>query len=621
MAMEGQLLADFDDFVEGGKEAEAQLARMKAAGDAAASALSPVSMSPAGLNQIKPAAKEAADATSLLTSYLSPLGAMVTGAFSVGAVVAFGKSIVALGGDIEQMRTKTGLTADEVQRLMHIAGQTNTPLSALTNTVQNLAKAFGENDPGLAAALKKVGLSFDDLKTGSTYDALLAISDALNQIEDPTERAARAAELLGKNWKELLPGVAAGMREVGEAATILSGTASKALDDFGSKVQRAYQEVKVLAGELLAAGIAEFTESVGTVAANVRTFTEATTENLPTVQALTAAASALPAPLKEITISSADLATEQRQLKEDLTVTNKVVEEATRAYAKWQEATDTLRTAGEGWRDVVLEINGSTVEAIKFYLDAGVAQRDLAAAYGLTATQIDAVVQARAEERAVNDAAFESVLAITDAIYDEAEALTAKVLAQQQADQATLIADKTTRAYYENLATEAQKAYAFAQAHADQYTQARLDQLRQEAQAAQETLATWQAAAEASLTSVKGAAEQAGAAIQTATEKVSRLTETANVAGGGILSQNMFPTLESLEAAARRPGSFIGLSKGNMTQSTIPWNTPWQQGAGGVMVNATFNYPIMDDPTALDQLAGIVGNAVMGRLSRSGLGG
>jgi phage-related minor tail protein len=46
--------------------------------------------------------------------------------------------------------------------------------------------------------------------------------------------------------------------------------------------------------------------------------------------------------------------------------------------------------------------------------------------------------------------------------------------------------------------------------------------------------------------------------------------------------------------------------------------SPTAPGAGGVAVAMTVNYPIMNDPAALDQLARLVGQAVMARVTRPG---
>src|SRR5215471_6472502 len=103
-------------------------------------------------------------------------------------------------------------------------------------------------------------------------------------------------------------------------------------------------------------------------------------------------------------------------------------EKAKQAAKEFGDAMVELNSAGQGWRGTLDTIDGAVVEAIKYYLDAGVAQDKLATAYGLTATQIKAVAEARKEELEVAKAA--------DAVHELAVKNAAKVnkelLEQQQ---------------------------------------------------------------------------------------------------------------------------------------------------------------------------------------------
>jgi hypothetical protein len=74
------------------------------------------------------------------------------------------------------------------------------------------------------------------------------------------------------------------------------------------------------------------------------------------------------------------------------TDTTKKHADAMKAFSDGFRAID---SAGQDWNKTLNTIDGSVVEAIKFYIGAGVAQKDLAAAYGLTADQIKAVAKAR----------------------------------------------------------------------------------------------------------------------------------------------------------------------------------------------------------------------------------
>lgn len=73
----------------------------------------------------------------------------------------------------------------------------------------------------------------------------------------------------------------------------------------------------------------------------------------------------------------------------------RAAEEEGRKYAA---AIVELDSVGQGWKGTLDTIDGSVAEAIRGYLDAGVAQGALAAAYGLTAAQIKALVSEHKEE-------------------------------------------------------------------------------------------------------------------------------------------------------------------------------------------------------------------------------
>jgi hypothetical protein len=72
--------------------------------------------------------------------------------------------------------------------------------------------------------------------------------------------------------------------------------------------------------------------------------------------------------------------------------------EAAAAQKAYEAGVKALTEAGHGWQQTLDTIDGSVVQAIKMYLDAGVSQKDLAAAYGLTAAQVRAVAEARQQD-------------------------------------------------------------------------------------------------------------------------------------------------------------------------------------------------------------------------------
>jgi transposase-like protein len=110
------------------------------------------------------------------------------------------------------------------------------------------------------------------------------------------------------------------------------------------------------------------------------------------------------------------------------------------ALAEWQKATDALNASTVGWQTTVDSLSGSVVEAIKFYLSAGVSQADLAKAYGVTAQQ---------------------VAAVKIALEDYATALTATAdLEKAEADQRKVIEQAMLKATNDRILAEFQKQQA-----------------------------------------------------------------------------------------------------------------------------------------------------------------
>jgi hypothetical protein len=67
---------------------------------------------------------------------------------------------------------------------------------------------------------------------------------------------------------------------------------------------------------------------------------------------------------------------------------------------RWALIMAELNSAGGHWSETLEGINGQVVEAVKFYLEAGVAQGTLATAYALTTTQVKAIASALADQLA-----------------------------------------------------------------------------------------------------------------------------------------------------------------------------------------------------------------------------
>lgn len=234
-----------------------------------------------------------------------------------------------------------------------------------------------------------------------------------------------------------------------------------------------------------------------------------------------------------------------------------------KAFAK---AMAELSEVGDGWKGTLLTIDGAVVEAIRYYLQAGVAQGALATAYGLTATQVKAVASAIKEEteaRKIEIAVADELKKVQIEYYKAVAAGSHDTLGVQMANadlaaeaeiaamkkaknysveaelaivatsdvvkknliQNNLESDVNTQAHFQLLADKAKIAYDRAIANATQYRDADIQALRDTAEAAALTAAQWGMATSA-------AAKVASDAIKGVTKSYWDLIDAAAIAAG-----------------------------------------------------------------------------------------
>jgi hypothetical protein len=174
----------------------------------------------------------------------------------VGALIAYGKQLVALGGQLKDLSQQTGISGQTLSGLKSTLEENGTSLDAFAKGIFTLQKNLGgiknESDPA-AQAVKQLGLNLDQIRQADTETFLQLITDALGKVENPINRAALGAQLLGKNFRELGPAIEeisghlAQLRKSG-----LSDADINTLDEFGDAWTRLNNRLKVVAAEGLA---------------------------------------------------------------------------------------------------------------------------------------------------------------------------------------------------------------------------------------------------------------------------------------------------------------------------------------------------------------------------------
>lgn len=264
------------------KLTEAELQRLGTTAQEAVAKMRALGMDvPTNLQRIADATKNASTATASWGVSLGTVSSVLAGfgiAASVQGVMQFGRTVLDAGDAIQKMADQTSLSITEVQKLQYVAGQSGTSVESMISAVQNLQVRIGGGDAGLAGAAKQLSLSLTDIASKSAYDQMVTFTEAIRAVKDPTEQASIAAEVFGRNWKELLPAIKAGMREVGDEAPLMAEDVVRALDMIGDAWTRAKANAIVFAGTVVGA--------MTSAADAVARFAEAADKKIPLLAAL-----------------------------------------------------------------------------------------------------------------------------------------------------------------------------------------------------------------------------------------------------------------------------------------------------------------------------------------------
>jgi hypothetical protein len=369
------------------KLTEAELARVSAKATEAADKLRAMGKDvPAGIQQIADASKQAetatggwADALGKVNNVLGLLGISATAA----GFVSLGKALFEDADTLERLSDRTAIGVETLQRFRVAGNDAGVSLDAMANGMNKLQKNLSEGTTATTDALGALHLNLDDIRKLSPEDQFYAIAKAISEVKDPAEQVELAIKLFGKAGAELLPVIKRGFDDVKDSAVGMSRATVEALDRGGDAWTKYAGIVKAQAGEMLASAL------TGTSSQYRQAISEA--ENLADVFKRVGEMAEAAAPkLKTYGLELPSMAAAER----DLTKAENDRAAAEKAFAG---AMEELNSAGRGWQGTLATIDGAVVEAIKYYLEAGVSQKALAVAYDLTDAQVKAVATSTKE--------------------------------------------------------------------------------------------------------------------------------------------------------------------------------------------------------------------------------
>lgn len=184
------------------------------------------------------------------------IGKALAGAFTVGAVTAALKSYADFTGQLTDLKAKTDISAEGLQKLKYAAEQNGGTLEQVTGAITKMGMKLAGDDKSALGALQALGLEFDEVRAMRPEDAFTAIGDAIGKVEDPMARSKLAIDLFGKSGAELLPMMRGNLSETAEAAErlgiIMSEDAVAAGDEFGDTM-----DSLIMVGQSLIAQVLE----------------------------------------------------------------------------------------------------------------------------------------------------------------------------------------------------------------------------------------------------------------------------------------------------------------------------------------------------------------------------
>ncbi len=209
---------------------------------------------PADMLALAKATKQSESAFSGIASALGPLKGLIAGTFAVGAITRMAGEALKFASDLNDLSAKTGVSTKALQEFKFAGDQVGVTLDDVTNAVFQMQKHLEGGDKSVSSALKKIGLSFKDLKGLAPEEQFKLIADALQKIEDPAERSKTAFDLMGKAAITVMPLITSDLSKAAAEAerlgVVLDQRTINALDNLGDT----WAKLKI-SGEALIANV------------------------------------------------------------------------------------------------------------------------------------------------------------------------------------------------------------------------------------------------------------------------------------------------------------------------------------------------------------------------------
>lgn len=317
---------------------------------------------PADLQKIQRETTQQAGIFERISATLGPLGTALTAAFSVTAVVGFGKTLLADADALVKLSDKTGISLQGLQKFQAAGDDAGNSLDQVTTAISKLQVNLADTTPAkdFTDQLAKMGLSISQLRALDPEGQFIAISDAIRAIPDPADRARAAVVLFGRAGAEVLPTLTRGFDDLEGSVVGMSDETVRALDKAGDALTAWGRIAKGVAAEV----IVDFAKMLADTSSGLHRQLDLEVETAAQLQALLAKRQAAISGilLGGASQQAAPLSAEFAQASEQI-ITNQIA--AQQEAAREAERINAQRNEAEArWIRISVEQNNAWADAV-----------------------------------------------------------------------------------------------------------------------------------------------------------------------------------------------------------------------------------------------------------------
>jgi hypothetical protein len=186
-----------------------------------------------------------------LATAAQKLAGIIGVTLTAGAVVGAVKSTLAYADALDTAAQRTGINVVAYQKLAYAAKQNNVEIGGLTNAINMLQDRVAGGDKSAVAAVQNLGLSWEKVRSADALGLILSISDGVRGMTSHNDQVKAMNDLFGKQGKELLPLISGNMRDVMDAAHVMTESTVKDLADTNDALDDIQNSLRSILGSLV----------------------------------------------------------------------------------------------------------------------------------------------------------------------------------------------------------------------------------------------------------------------------------------------------------------------------------------------------------------------------------